>query len=170
MKIRRVVTGEREDGTAFVRDDGTIIDTDRAEPATVLWGFDRVPQLPIRPEDVGPEHVERGLFPGGGGASVNLIVFPPAGEYVPTAEEIDMGDAGLLTPEKDAGGMHRTDSVDLMLVIEGEVRLRHAGDVDDVVLGAGDFVVQNGTMHEWENRSPNRCVMACFVVSAPRAG
>jgi hypothetical protein len=167
MQIRRFVTAADADERIVIRSDGVILDTETSGPVAVLWGFDRIPELPLRPEDIGPEHTDRGLFPPLGGASVNLVVFPPVDEYVPHAEEIEMGDASLVTPE-DGGYMHRTDSIDLMLVLEGEVVLRHPGVAEEITLQTGDFIVQNGEMHEWENRSPRRCVIACFVLAAHR--
>jgi quercetin dioxygenase-like cupin family protein len=147
VKIRRFVTAEQADGGVLVRLDEAIPDTDTASPATVLWGWDNLPALPIRPDNLGPEHVERELFPPAGGASVNLVVFPPGG----------------------GGAMHRTDSVDFAFVLEGEVVLRHPGN-EDITLRRGDFFVQNGAIHEWLNSSAEPCVMACVVLAAERAG
>jgi quercetin dioxygenase-like cupin family protein len=146
MKIRRFVTAEQADGGVLVQVEEAIPDTDTAAPATVLWGWDQLPALPIRPDDLGAEHVERELFPSSGGASVNLVVFPPGG----------------------GGAMHRTDSIDFAFVLEGEVVLRHPGN-DDITLRCGDFFVQNGALHEWLNSSAERCVMACVVLAAKRA-
>jgi hypothetical protein len=167
VKIRRFVTAEKAGGGVLVRLDEAIPDTDTASPATVLWGWDQLPTLPIRPEDLGAEHLERGLFPPTGGASVNLVVFPPAGDAPVAEESLDMGDAGIVTAD-GGGNMHRTDSVDFLFVLEGEVVLRHPGGTDDVTLRRGDFFVQNGAMHEWENRSADRCVMACVVLTTRR--
>jgi quercetin dioxygenase-like cupin family protein len=146
MKIRRFVTAEQADGGVLVQLDEAIPDTDTASPATVLWGWDQLPALPIRPDDLGRAHIERELFPSTGGASVNLVVFPPGG----------------------GGAMHRTDSVDFAFVLEGEVVLRHPGN-EDISLRRGDFFVQNGAMHEWVNSSAERCVMACVVLATERA-
>ena len=47
--------------------------------------------------------------------------------------------------------MHRTETVDYVIVIEGEIEM----DMDDstVKLKAGDIMVQRGTNHAWANRS-----------------
>jgi len=54
-----------------------------------------------------------------------------------------------------AGGkrtvMHRTRTLDYVVVIEGEVVLLL--DDSEVTLRKGDVVVQRGTNHAWENRS-----------------
>jgi quercetin dioxygenase-like cupin family protein len=166
VKIRRFVTAEKPDGTVLVRLDEPIPDTDSAVPATVLWGWDEPPTLPIRPDDLGEDHVKRPLFPATGGASVNLIVFAPATQT--PAEPVDMGNAEIVTG--GSSNMHRTDSVDFAFVLEGEVLLHHPGAGEPITLRRGDFIVQNGAMHEWEHRSPERCVMACVVLTTRRDG
>jgi quercetin dioxygenase-like cupin family protein len=127
--------------------DEAVPDTETVAPATVLWGWDAMPSLPIGSGDLEDEHTDRPLFPPSGGASVNLVVFPPA-------------DAG-------PSAMHRTDTVDFLFVLEGEVVLRHPG-CDDITLTAGDFFVQNGALHQWENLSDKKCVMACIVLATQR--
>ena len=47
--------------------------------------------------------------------------------------------------------MHRTETVDYAVVLEGEITL--ILDDGDVSLKAGDVVIQRGTSHAWSNRS-----------------
>jgi uncharacterized cupin superfamily protein len=47
--------------------------------------------------------------------------------------------------------MHRTESVDYAVVLEGEITMLL--DDDEVHLRAGDVVIQRGTNHAWSNRS-----------------
>ena len=47
--------------------------------------------------------------------------------------------------------MHRTESVDYAVVLEGEIIMLL--DEEDVQLKAGDIVIQRGTNHAWSNRS-----------------
>ena len=47
--------------------------------------------------------------------------------------------------------MHRTETVDYAVVLEGEITLLL--DEGDVNLKAGDVVIQRGTSHAWSNRS-----------------
>jgi hypothetical protein len=166
VQIRRFVTAENTDGTAHVQMDVPVPDTDTVgSPAMVLWGWDAMPTLPIGPDQIGPEHTDRALFPPTGGASVNLVVFPPAGEEMGSAAEEDVANAGMVN--EGGGNMHRTDTIDFLFVLEGEVVLLHPG-ADELTLRAGDFFVQNGAIHEWQNRRPEPCVMACLVLSTPR--
>jgi uncharacterized cupin superfamily protein len=60
--------------------------------------------------------------------------------------------------------MHRTRTLDYVVVIEGEAVL-HLTD-SEVVLGPGDVVVQRGTDHAWENRSDAVTRMAFFHLDA----
>ena len=64
--------------------------------------------------------------------------------------------------------MHRTDTVDLGIVVSGRARL----ELDDGVqieLEAGDCVVQNGTRHGCHNPSREPCVLAFALVGASRS-
>src|SRR5450631_968852 len=57
-------------------------------------------------------------------------------------------------PRKDGGTrtvMHRTRTLDYVVVIEGELIL--ILEDSEVILKPGDVVVQRGTDHAWENRS-----------------
>ena len=47
--------------------------------------------------------------------------------------------------------MHRTESVDYAVVLEGEITMLL--DDQDILLKAGDIVIQRGTNHAWSNRS-----------------
>ena len=58
--------------------------------------------------------------------------------------------------------MHRTESVDVGVVIEGETWLL-LDDGSETLVGPGDAVVQRGTNHAWANRS-DRPVRMMFVM------
>ena len=58
--------------------------------------------------------------------------------------------------------MHRTESVDYGVVIEGELTL--VLDEGEVLLRAGSVVVQRGTNHAWANRSDRPCRMLFVLV------
>jgi len=60
--------------------------------------------------------------------------------------------------------MHRTSTVDYVVVISGEVVL--VLDDSEVTLRQGDVVVQRGTDHAWENRSTVPARMAFFHINA----
>jgi quercetin dioxygenase-like cupin family protein len=58
--------------------------------------------------------------------------------------------------------MHRTETIDYALVLSGEITM--VLDDEDVLLKAGDVVVQCGTNHAWSNRSNAPCVVAFVLI------
>jgi quercetin dioxygenase-like cupin family protein len=58
--------------------------------------------------------------------------------------------------------VHRTQSVDYGIVLEGEVVL--VLDADETTLRAGDVAVQRGTSHRWENRTDRSARMAFILI------
>ncbi|HEY6454320.1 MAG TPA: cupin domain-containing protein [Steroidobacteraceae bacterium] len=60
--------------------------------------------------------------------------------------------------------MHRTRTLDYVVVITGEIVL--VLDDSELTLRAGDVVVQRGTDHAWENRSSQPARMAFFHIDA----
>ena len=58
--------------------------------------------------------------------------------------------------------MHRTQTVDYGIVLDGEVVL--VLDDSETVLRAGDVVVQRGTSHRWENRSGATARVAFILI------
>lgn len=70
-------------------------------------------------------------------------------------------------PLKDGGKrtvMHRTRTLDYVVVIEGELVL--ILDDSEVTLKSGDVVVQRGTDHGWEHRSDTVARAAFFHIAA----
>lgn len=70
-------------------------------------------------------------------------------------------------PPQDGGKrtvMHRTKTLDYVVVIEGEVIL--VLDDSEVTLRQSDVVVQRGTNHAWENRSGTLARIAFFHIDA----
>jgi quercetin dioxygenase-like cupin family protein len=59
--------------------------------------------------------------------------------------------------------MHRTQSIDYGVVIEGEV-IMELDDGSETLLKRGDVVVQRGTMHGWKNPSETEWARMMFVL------
>jgi len=64
--------------------------------------------------------------------------------------------------------MHRTQTLDYVVVIEGEVVLLL--EDSEVLLRKSDVVVQRGTNHAWENRSEELARLAFFHIDARFSG
>ena len=75
-----------------------------------------------------------------------------------------MGNEGASTfsQNKRHPFMHRTETVDYAVVLEGEIVMLL--DDDEVKLKAGDVVIQRGTNHAWSNRSDKPVKMLYVLV------
>jgi hypothetical protein len=174
--MRRVVTGQRADGkSVFVSDevlDGTSVSL---LPDTVfcqVWGSDDTVSLPTD----GTEPPWRSFFPPAAGFRFLMWSIPPETtmsddvDVVAGLAEIDEKLPGLIEfNEPDQPGMHTTDTVDLDVVISGEVWLE-LDDGAELHLQAGECVIQNGTRHAWHNRSGAVTTILTALVGARRPG
>ncbi|CAB3744358.1 hypothetical protein LMG24238_07246 [Paraburkholderia sediminicola] len=177
MKIRRIVTAERKSGVAVQVSE--LFDTTAPNLLpTNIWGFDQLPKLPLAAEQVLGEYQQKGLFGPKGALRIDVQSLPPetgnqAPDLGPLLAMLDLGTGHNMTPGKSGGGMHRTDSIDLVIVISGEGVMAYPdedGQLMEVHLKPGDVIVQNGNFHEWRNRSAAHFVVVLVVLGAERAG
>lgn len=170
-----VVTGQSKSGKSVV------VSHSPLQPITValmpgfefyrLWGSDSMPTLPSD----GTPSPQPQYFPPKNGFRFGMFTLPPAtstsakpspsSSLVQEAEQKLPGVLQALEP--DHPGMHTTDTVDFDVVVFGEVVLE-LDDGAEVVLKAGDCVIQNGTRHAWHNRSSEKCMIAFSLVGADR--
>lgn len=97
--------------------------------------------------------------PPAGSATFVRAVIPPKG--TPVDEEALLSEArakfpGLLEVSDPARGpgMHRTETIDLLVVVSGEVDL--VLEAETVRLHAGDCIVQRGTWHRGKTQAMSR--------------
>ena len=64
--------------------------------------------------------------------------------------------------------MHRTETIDYAIVLEGEIEMDMDGST--VMMKAGDVMVQRGTNHAWANRSTARARVAFVLIDAAPLG
>jgi oxalate decarboxylase/phosphoglucose isomerase-like protein (cupin superfamily) len=174
MKMRRIVTAESKSGVVVQASD--LLETTTADLATNIWGFDQLPTLPVAAEQVLGEYRQKGLFGPKGSVRVDVLSIPPesgskAPDFGPLIAKLDLGTGHNMTPGKSGGGMHRTDGIDLVVVISGEGDMAYPGEdgqLKEVHLKAGDFIAQNGNFHEWRNRSGAHFVILIVVLGAER--
>jgi len=76
----------------------------------------------------------------------------------------EMGASANIVENERHPFMHRTDSVDYAIVLTGEIWMMLDEEEDDVLLKAGDVVIQRGTNHAWSNRGTETCVIAFVLV------
>lgn len=142
MNIRRVVTGHDENGAAIVVKDAEMTNVKvmpSGHKGCVMWVTDDAPAAVEGDED--PALREMGIAP------------PPRGSVLRILE---------LAPGREAF-MHRTDTLDYCIVLEGECRMRLDGE-EVVELSAGDVLIQRGTWHGWENAGDGICRLAFVLI------
>jgi quercetin dioxygenase-like cupin family protein len=71
---------------------------------------------------------------------------------------------GVLAPGSRSP-MHRTESLDYAICLEGECVMELDGG-EAVTVRAGDVVIQRGTNHVWHNRSSALCRFAWILLDA----
>ncbi len=146
--LRRVITGhDRNRKARVIRDDAAPNVSTRPNAAsTTIWCSEKVPVG--LPREAGPD---LGAHPIASGA-------PPNGTRLMVMD---------LFPGC-RGAMHRTDTLDYVIVLAGEVEMLM--DDSSVVLHAGDILVQQGTIHAWTNPTQNHARMAIVLVDAEPLG
>lgn len=165
--IHRVVTGHDAAGKAIVTSEGalpTVVELSTI-PGTV---FHEVWNTAATPAPLGngadPSTGPLVLPPPEQGTRLRFVDIPPD-----TAEFLahgaarmqqafgEVGDAAASTVKASSPHplMHRTESIDYGVVIEGELTL--VLDDAEVQLRPGSVVVQRGTNHAWANRSQRPC-------------
>src|SRR6185436_1998697 len=142
LHLRRVITGHDANGKANVMIDEVARHAFVGRPGATginVWTTEGFPADNDGAEDAGLRKVGTTLP---NGTIFRVIEFAP----------------GL------AARNHRTDSIDYIVVISGEIDM----ELDDslVHLQAGDVMVQRGTIHNWVNRGPSPCVLAVILDAA----
>lgn len=163
---RRVVTGFAPDGSPTFLSDGVPPET-VASPmghglSELLWL--RAPATTAT--DGGePPAGARGMFPSRGAAAGRLIRFPGYPEGTP------VDDTWLRVPDEDPArpGWHRSETLDLMVIIEGDLIL--GLDDGEYPLGAGAAVIQRGTRHRWRVVGEQPCTfLSVLIAPDPASG
>ncbi|MFM2367767.1 MAG: hypothetical protein RL619_63 [Bacteroidota bacterium] len=141
LPIRRIVTGHTHEGTAVFTSDEkfetVIIPTGDAAMST-LWTTATVP-ADCNDETDGAKRDAGTTLKGG---SVIRIV-----DMLP----------GASSP------LHRTDSIDYGIIISGEIELELENNISKRI-GAGEIIIQRGTIHKWKNPSETEVCRIVFVL------
>ena len=171
--IRRVITGHDPDGKAVVVIDETMTSdlghvlTPAGQPNVRLsdvWLSGSVPDSNAGNADTVQDKVT--LEPPAGGAVFRVLELPPDSErnFDQMKEYFEKMGAGDRLDGQKHPGMHKTKSVDNLIVMSGEVWL--ILDDEEVCLKAGDACVQRGTLHAWSNRTSEPCLIAAVLLDA----
>ena len=142
LRVRRVITGHDGTGQAVVKIDEVAKHLFTGRPGATacnIWTTEGFPVDNDGAEDAGQRTAATTLP---NGTIFRMIEFAP----------------GV------AARNHRTDSIDYITVISGEIDM----ELDDstVHLQAGDVMVQRGTIHNWVNRGTAPCVLTVVLIDA----
>jgi mannose-6-phosphate isomerase-like protein (cupin superfamily) len=168
---RRVVTGHDARGRSVVIMDGESPYSFFLEKAgglqlTELWETPSSPADNSGAKDAA-DH-ERRIEPVDGGSVFRIIEYPPDRVRLATIDPESfypaMGAEAAGKAERRHPGMHKTNTVDYAIVLSGEIYA--VLDQSEVLLRAGDCLVQRGTRHAWSNRTGEPCVIAFVLVAA----
>jgi mannose-6-phosphate isomerase-like protein (cupin superfamily) len=156
--VRRVVTSNRDGAPVVVSDAVSPLTVGSASGPAVselLW----LNQLPAEPDDGGePSPEQLGGFPVDGAVVCRIIRLPGSPVDVPADQ------TWLRMPGDDAKpGMHRSETLDLMVVLDGHITL--GLDDGEYPLGPGDTIVQRGTAHRWRVVGEQPCTYFLVLIA-----
>ncbi len=148
--LRRIVTGHDEDGRSIALiDDLCVYHGEGGSSWRVqdIWEHDQVP-VPIDASEPDPTAGPVNFELPETGIRVRITDIPP-------------------TPAGAKPFMHRTNSVDYLHVLEGEIVMQMDDDdpEHEIVLRKGDTIVQRATNHAWVNRSDKHCRLFIVMVA-----
>ncbi|WP_420224597.1 cupin domain-containing protein [Pigmentiphaga litoralis] len=174
-KIRRVVTGHDAEGKAIVMSDAfaPVVFTAEKRPgyaSTEIWRTLATP-APITAEMEDPTPGARRQLPTPRGSVIRINTLAPESDAVRSlspdeAQNVfaSLGNSTASTFAKNGRHpmMHRTQTIDYAIVLSGEITMLL--DDSEVVLKAGDVLVQCGTNHAWSNRGTVPCQIAFILL------
>ncbi len=173
--IRRIVTGHDDRGRSIVLFDDHVRPGADVPTDVYLWTTDRTPASTRGHDDAARRPLR--LEPPPNGSAFRFVEFPPDSALAGmSAEQVEAVMAGLFarldatgcrTDTKRSPGMHRTHTIDYIVLLAGEITLLL--DEGEVTLKPFDVVVQRGTSHAWSNRGASPALLAIAMLDAEPA-
>jgi mannose-6-phosphate isomerase-like protein (cupin superfamily) len=168
--VRRIVTGHHADGRSTILMDAPAPNVKQraaGNGSTLLWVTDESPASVAGKADRAARDI--GVPPPRGGTIFRIAEFPPHTGGEVRDNETVLRDFGIGADVKRGhpprhAAIHRTRSLDYVIVLEGQIDLLL--DDGEVRLSAGDVVVQRGTNHAWINRGDAVCRLGMVFVDA----
>jgi uncharacterized cupin superfamily protein len=173
--IRRIVTGDDAKSNSRIIEDApaTSVRTVMSREgyrAVNVWRTEATPARINAPDTTG-EH--KGILPPANGTILRIIDFPPEPhDPVKLKEMLDATFGGIYkdalhdTRQGKHPGMHRTETLDYAIVLEGEIWA--VMDEGETLMRAGDVLIQRGTNHAWANRSQSTARIAFVLIDGKR--
>ena len=175
-KTRRVVTGHDAEGRSIIASDGECAASQavwhRDFVLNDAWRCEQLPADNLSTDE--PCRMPMELEPAPTGNVIRVLQFPPDREYIAIASaDVHSGFDALGSSGSAAVAaydeaphplMHRTNSVDYIIIISGEIYA--VMERGETLLRQGDVLIQRGTNHAWANRSDQPCVMVAVLNGA----
>ena len=175
QKIRRIVTGHNAAGKAIVMindhaPNATPLAGWPGAGVTELWVTDEMPVGNAGSEDRSLRPLRHD--PTMSGTIFRIVEVPPetAGGKIDAAStfgQLGSTHKPSTTDSAKHPTMHKTDSIDYLVVISGSMTM--VMEEGEVQLHAGDCIVQRGTNHAWVNRTGAPCLLAAVLIDAKHA-
>jgi hypothetical protein len=174
--FRRVVTGHNSEGKAVILEDGPPRRAQRigGDVGPVFYEVWNTRGTPAPIDRASGEPPENGIIlaPPKNGTRIRVLEIPPEDIRVqslsPEEARAHFAEIGAADASSHSGAgsrhafMHRTQTIDYGIMLEGELTL--IMDVGETTVRAGDIVIQRGTNHGWSNRSGKPCRIAFVLI------
>lgn len=171
-QIRRVVTGHNAAGrSVFVSDGPTPHVFSRSKGGAIVHELWETAHTPADNRgNVDPIARGHRLPPPKNGSVFRVIEYPPDSERLAAiAREQALPDDSGRSEATDRNnprhaGFHKTATIDYAIVLAGEIYAMM--DEGEVLLKAGDVLIQRGTNHAWSNRTTETALVAFVLIDA----
>ncbi len=154
---RRVVTGHKNGVATIIKD--SLVDKVMTHPSGLVisdvWATDT---MPANINSCAP--IGESLFPQlyQNGSLFRYVHIPPDSEVKKHFEP---------QPGSPHPLMHKTETLDYIIIISGEVYL--VMEDTETLLKPGDIVIQCATNHAWSNRTDQSCIQLAILLDAKKS-
>lgn len=150
---RRIITGLRN-GKSIIEEDAIVTNVSEHFPGLIISDIWLTDSTPAKFEE---KVIENTAFPN----------TPQNGSYFRYVQIPPDKDLGIIVKEGWPHPlMHRTDTLDYIIILSGGIYL--IVDEEEILLTAGDIVIQRGTNHAWSNRSDLPCIQLAVLLDAKK--
>ncbi|MDQ6470814.1 cupin domain-containing protein [Flavobacterium sp. LHD-80] len=172
--FKRIVTGHDADGKAIIVSNEVpsrtyMVGGPNGAKFHEIWNTQQTPAF--IDSETNPEENALTLGPPKQGTRIRVIDFPPESDEIRnlTKEQAfehfkTMKGEHASKADEDAPHplMHKTETIDYGIVLEGELTL--IVDRGETIAKAGDIIIQRGTNHAWSNKSGKICRVVFILI------
>jgi len=169
-KVRRIITANDAKGRAYIHSDDVSPHEVPTAPNRGLINLWAMESFPPDMTDTDGAAKAKTLSPPEGGMIFRYFQLPPRSQTGGNAGAAEaeaakafelMGDAAARVDTTKYPNMHRTISIDYIILLKGRVKL--ILDEDETVLEPFDVVIQRETNHAWENLSDEPALLVAVL-------